>query len=104
MELLDGEVPWNGHPIHLQPKVPRKVLVAHLNHVLVLPALDRGGLPLAFSCLLLLRLLLADHLRHLGYLLFLPFLLQVGHGEQVNCRRRRRRRRGWGKSKKRLGP
>ena len=84
LELLDGEVPWNGRPIHLQPKVPREVLVA-LDHVLVLPTLDRGGLPLAFSCL------------------FLHFLLQVGRGERVNCRRRRRRG-GGGKSRKRLGP
>ena len=81
LEVLDGGVQWNGRLVHLQPRVLCGVLVAHLDHMLVLIALDREGPPLAFGCLLLLWLLLANHFPLLGYLLLLPFLLQVGHGK-----------------------
>ena len=43
LELPDGGVPWNGRPVHLQPRVPRRVLVAHLDHILVLLALNQEG-------------------------------------------------------------
>ena len=75
LELPNGGVPWNGCLVHFQSKVPCGVSMAHLGHVMVLPALNRGDLPLALGNLLLLWLLLVDHLPLLDYLLLLPFLL-----------------------------
>ena len=65
------------------------MLVVHLDHTLVLPALHRGDPFLALGYFLLPWLLLEDHLPLLGHLIFLPFLLQVRNGEQANCRSRR---------------
>ena len=64
--------------------------MAHLGHILVLPALNRGGLPFVFGHFLLLRHLLGDHFPLLDYLILLPFLLQVGDEEQADSRRRKR--------------
>ena len=75
LRLPDGGVPWDGRPVELQLRVPCRVLVLHLGHVLVLPALHRRGPFLALGHLLLLGLILVNHL------LLLPFLLQVGHRE-----------------------
>ena len=81
LRLPDEGVPWDGRLVELQLRIPCRVLVLQLGHMLVLLALHRGGLFLALGHLLLLGLILADHLPLLGHLLLPPFLLQVWHRE-----------------------
>ena len=95
LELLDGGAPRYRRTIQLQPEIPS--WVAHVGRVLGFLTLHRGGPPFVFGHFLLLRLLLGDHFPLLGYLILLPFLLQVGDGEQADNRRRKRGRGGAGR-------
>lgn len=64
------------------------MLLAHLDHTYILPTLRKGGPPFVLGHFLLLSLLV-NHLTLLHFL-FLPFLLQIGNGEQAGGRRKGR--------------
>ena len=72
-------------------------LLAHLSYTWVLPTIHRGG-PLVLGHFLLFSLLLRDYLT-LFHSLLLPFLLQVGVGEQANYGCGRKKGRGESKGK-----
>ena len=86
-ELPDGRAPGYRRAIQLQPEVPS--WMAHVSKVLNLLTFNREGPSLALGRLLLLGLLLGNHLTLIEHFFLLHFLLLVGHGEQVNCRRRK---------------